>query len=156
MLVAEPIGFLKRFFTPRTVFMEIGAKDCALALSAASYVERVYAVEAAEPPRRSRRPLNLRLVTASGVAHESVDVAYSARPRLRGTRALERIYRSLAPGGTFVLAPSSEYSTREIREVFLRAGFRALRLYAGIGGSFVRVPFALERLFGELRIAAVK
>src|SRR5207248_1431152 len=136
--------------------MEVGAENCALALSAASYVERVYAVEAAEAPGRSRLPLNLRVVSAAGVAQDSVDVAYSARARLRGTQALERIYRSLAPGGMLVLVPSKDYSARGIRGVLLQAGFRALRLYAGIGGGFVRVPFALEKLFGGLRVAAVK
>ena len=153
MLVAEPLDFLKRYFTPRTVFMEVGG-DGALALSAASYVERVYAIEVGEVP--ARRPLNLRIVRATGVAHESVDVAYSARPRLRGTAALERIYRSLAPGGTFVCIPSKEHPARQVREVFMRAGFRAVRLYAGLAGGFVRVPFALERRFGELRLVAVK
>jgi len=39
MLVGEQIAFLSRAFTPRTVFMEIGAGDCALAVRAAGYVE---------------------------------------------------------------------------------------------------------------------
>ena len=38
-------AFLRRLFTPRTVFMHYGAQDCALALQAAGYVERVYAVD---------------------------------------------------------------------------------------------------------------
>ena len=156
MLVGEPLEFLKRFFTPRTVFMDVAAGNCSLALSAASYVERVYAVEASEVPGRARMPCNLKLVPADGIAHGSVDIAYSAQLRLRGTHELARIHRSLAPGGTFFCGAGGGYSARQIREVFLRAGFSAVRLYAGVGGGFVRIPLVLEKLFGSLRIAAVK
>ena len=155
MLVGEPLEFLKRFFTPRTVFMEVGAGDCALALSAASYVERVYAVEVGEFPGRARLPCNLRLLPAEGIAQDSVHIAYSARPSLRGTAQLRNIHRSLAPGGTFVCA-AREYTAGELREVFLRAGFRSVRLYGAMAGTFVRVPFALQRLFRNARLAAVK
>jgi hypothetical protein len=155
MLVGEPLEFLKRFFTPRTVFMEIGAGDCALALSAASYVERVYAVEVGEFPGRARLPGNLRLLPAEGIAQESVDIAYSARPALRGTAQLARIYRSLAPGGTFICA-AREYAPRALREVFLQAGFRSVRLYGAVGGRFVRLPFVAEKLLRNVRIAAIK
>jgi hypothetical protein len=155
VLVGEPLEFLKRFFTPRTVFMEVGAGDCALALSAASYVERVYAVEVGEFPGRARLPCNLRLLPAEGIAQDSVHIAYSARLSLRGTAQLNAIYRSLAPGGTFVCAVR-EYTPSALREVFRQAGFRAVRLYGAVGGSFVRVPFAVQRCFRNTRLAAVK
>jgi len=155
MLVADPLEFLKRFFTPRTVFMEIGAGDCALALSAASYVERVYAVEVGEFPGRAKMPCNLRLLPAEGIAQDSVHIAYSARPSLRGTAQLAKILRSLAPGGTFVCAVR-EYAPSELREVFLQSGFRAVHLYGALAGRFVRVPFAMEKLFRNARVAAIK
>jgi hypothetical protein len=156
MLVEGQLEFLTRFFTPRTVFMDVGAGDCALALSAASFVERVYAVEASELPMRSRVPCNVRVVTPERVVQESVDVAFSARPRLRATEELTRIYRSLAPGGIFFCVPGSGFSAAETRDVCLRAGFRSARLYARIGKRFVRVPFALEKSFSNIRVAAVK
>jgi hypothetical protein len=155
MLVADPLEFLKKFFTPRTVFMEIGAGDCALALSAASYVERVYAVDVGEFPGRAKLPCNLRLLPTEGIAQESVHIAYSARPSLRGTAQLGKILRSLAAGGTFVCAVR-EYAPSELREVFLQAGFRSVRLYAAVAGRFVRVPFAMEKLFRNARVAALK
>ena len=155
MLVGEPLEFLKRFFTPRTVFMEIGAGDCALALSAASYVERVYAVEVGEFPGRARMPCNLRLLPAEGIAQDSVDIAYSARPSLRGTAQLAKVHRSLAPGGTFVCTVR-EYAPSELREVFLQAGFRSVRLYGALAGRYVRVPFLMQKLFRNARVAALK
>ena len=156
MLVEGQLEFLTRFFTPRTIFMEVGAGDCALALSAASYVERVYAVEASEVPMRSRVPCNLKVVTPERVVQESVDIAFSARPRLRATEELTRIYRSLAPGGLFFCVPGSGFSASETRDVCLKAGFRSVRLYAGIGKRFVRIPFIFERSFSNLRVAAAK
>src|SRR4051812_38968963 len=72
--VERQFAFLRRFFTPRTVFLQVGATDCALALKAATYVERVYALDVAEGLTSGvRLPLNLRL----GVAREPVDVAFS-------------------------------------------------------------------------------
>ncbi len=156
MLVAEPPAFLRRLFTPRTVFMEVGGGDCALALSAAGYVERVYAVEPAHSPARRRLPGNFRLVRAEGVAQESVDVAYSARPALRATAELRRIHRSLAPAGVFLCPVDRQHGADALRAVFLEAGFRSVGLYAQLGPLHVRVPFGLRRFFPNARVAAQK
>jgi hypothetical protein len=98
------VAFLLRRFTPKTVFMEIGAGDCSLALLAASYVERVYAVDPASRIAGGRLPPpNLWLVLSDEacipVPEGSVDVAFSAWPdaaRLRIAR------QCLASGGVFV------------------------------------------------------
>jgi hypothetical protein len=78
----EEFAFLLRRFTPRTVFMDVGATGCDLALEAASYVERVYAVDVSGQLLRSVLvPCNVRLVLCDGVRipvpEASVDVAFS-------------------------------------------------------------------------------
>ena len=44
-----------RSLTPRTVFLQLGGRDWALALHAASFVERVYVLDSAAPPPRGQR-----------------------------------------------------------------------------------------------------
>jgi len=70
-------SFLRRVLTPRTVFMEIGSSDCELSVRAASYVERVWCVDAQR--RVSRPPCNLRWDAMGGVPLESIYVAFSER-----------------------------------------------------------------------------
>jgi len=95
---------LVRRFTPHTVFMEIGAGDCSLALLAASYVERVYAVDPASRIAGGRLPpSNLRLVLSDEIGipvpEGSVDLAFSAQPTPGRMRLAHRV---LAPRGIFV------------------------------------------------------
>jgi len=118
------VNSLLQRFTPRTVFMEIGAGDCSLALLAASYVERVYAVDPAKRIVDGRLPpLNLRLLlsdedTGIPVPEGSVDLAFSARP----TAARLRLARQcLASGGLFV---TSDLGSRQLA---LEAGFARVR-----------------------------
>jgi hypothetical protein len=62
-------AFLQRRFTPRTVYMEIGAADCGLALRAAGYVDRVYALDVSGQFIESvLAPCNLRLMRCDGAA----------------------------------------------------------------------------------------
>jgi ubiquinone/menaquinone biosynthesis C-methylase UbiE len=126
--------FLERRFTPRTVFMDIGAPDCALALKAATYVERVYAIDVSGHfVQNLLAPVNLRLVLCDGVRipvpDACVDVAWSGAftghlhdEDLR--EHLKNVLRVLVPGGQYVCS-----STR-MRE-FCAAGFSAIRGYAG-------------------------
>src|SRR5688572_30962936 len=104
-------------FTPRTVFMDIGSSSCELALQAASYVERVYAIDVSGRFLQTVLvPLNLRLVLCGGVripVHEgSVDVAFSGGviDQLRGEDAgehLGNVVRSVRPGGEYVRRTAS-------------------------------------------------
>lgn len=123
---------LKRFFEPRTVFMHVGAGDCVLALQAAMYVERVYAIDPAEDALRRRRlPVNLRAVFAGpggfGVRAGSVNVAFSEA--LAGGR-LADIARCLCVGGVYLFRPLRSHTARRLREELLGAGFNSVRFPA--------------------------
>jgi hypothetical protein len=94
--VDKRFNFLRRFFTPKTVFMEAGF--CEIALRAASWVDRVYAIDV---PRSIVKnivpPINMRLEHA--VPDNTVHVAYSEHDC-----DVERVYRALQPGGVFFSA----------------------------------------------------
>ena len=122
-------------FTPRTVFMDIGSSSCELALQAASYVERVYAIDVSGRFLQSVLvPLNLRLVLCGGVRipvpEASVDVAFSGGfiDQLHAEDAAEHlsnVRRSLAPGGEYVCRTASP---SEVRRRMLAAGFSKVRV----------------------------
>lgn len=140
--VERQFDFLLRYFTPRTVFMDIGSRDCELALRAAGYVERVWCVEAPTGIARSvRPPCNLRMLHSGGlqaIAPGSIDVAFSEAPA-----DLESVHRALVPGGVYVFhAP-------------LAAGLRRRMAHAG----FSRVnslALLLARWRGAIRVVARK
>ena len=150
-MLVEQFQFLLRFFTPRTVFMHLGAGDCSLALRAASYVERVYALDASrEVLCGVRLPCNLRLARELPV-EERVDVAFATRGPGDGSAALDGICRSLAPGGSYFCTGP----VRRTRRRLLDAGFSQVRFYAGT----LRIPYSAARLLEpwvELRIGGVK
>ena len=137
---------LQRRFSPRTVFMDIGSADCELALQAASYVERVYAIDVSgQFLQNVLVPLNLRLVLCGGVRipvpEASVDVAFSGGfiDQLHADDArehLKSVLRTLAAGGAYVCRTGRQ------RHEFLQAGFRSVACYAGA----LRVPWALAGL----------
>ena len=86
------------FFTPRTVFLHVGAGDGELALLAATYVERVYAIGVTQKlMRRPKLPVNLRFAWPR---YGEVDIAFSARPQ---PQLGERIRETLAPDGKYFL-----------------------------------------------------
>jgi SAM-dependent methyltransferase len=129
--------FLERRLTPRCVFMDIGAADCGLALSAASYVERVYAVDVSGAfIENVLVPLNMRLVLCDGVRipvpDGVVNLAWggSFMAHLHPDDRLEHlknVRRCLAPGGAYLCA---------VPGPFRAAGFTSVKGYAGP----VRVP----------------
>jgi len=102
------------------------------------------------------------------VPHGTIDVAFSNQLMEHlhpddATAQLRSIYRALAPGGRYLcITPNrlygprdvsmhfddvatglhlKEYSARELRAVFLRAGFRKVRFYSGARGHYVAVPY---------------
>jgi SAM-dependent methyltransferase len=126
---------LARRFTPRTVFMDIGSADCQLALQAASYVERVYAIDVSGRFLQSVLvPLNLRLVLCGGVRipvpEASVDVAFSGgfvdqlHPE-DAAKHLASVRRSLAPRGEYICRTASPSA---VRRRMLAAGFSKVRV----------------------------
>ena len=152
-------GFLAKRFTPRTIFMEIGGAGYQLALRAASYVERVYAIDATGRLLKNVRvPCNFRLVLCEGVRipvpAASIDVAWSGDflDRLHPDDAREHlaaVRRSLAAGGEYLC---SSTAPARLRAALVEAGFSRVSCYLGA----VRIPWAAAGLFPEklLRISA--
>ena len=123
---------LQRFLHPRTVFMHVGAGDCVLALQAAGYCERVYAVDPIEETLRRRRlPVNLRLTFAGpgglGVQSGTVHVAYS---ETLANGRLGDIARCLAKGGVYLFRPLRVQTAKALRAELTAAGFSAVRFPA--------------------------
>ena len=133
-------GELARHLRPSTVFMHLGAGDCALAMVAAAYVERVYAVDPLEAVlHRPRLPMNLRIIFSGnrgfGLDIGTVSIAFSET--LAGDR-LEALWRSLAPGGMYLYVAGPRPA--EARGRLLAAGFSRVR-FPSIFGLFDRGPF---------------
>jgi hypothetical protein len=148
----DPYAMLEARFTPRTVFMDIASADATLAARAASYVERVYAIDVSGRPVHSLRPrCNLRTVACDGVRipvpEASVDIAWSGdfMDRLAPQAAAEHlqgVQRSLVNGGEYLF--TTQQPVAEVRKRLFDAGF-----------SVVRVAL-LSLLLKPLRITAIK
>jgi len=138
--VSRQFDFLLRVFTPRTVFMEIGSADCELSLRAASFVERVWCVDALS--RIAQPPCNLRSGGMGGVPLGSIDVAFSER-----LENAEDVRRLLAPGGVWFV-----YGQLLPAQAFREAGFARVQYFAGT----LRVPGALARISRITTTAAYK
>ncbi len=141
MLVERILAFLQPAFTLESVFMAVGAADGRLALHAAGYVERVYAVDTVLTGRR--RPPNLVEVVSSRfgipVPRASVDVAFCD-----DFTQIRQVHAALAPGGV-CFCPGG------VPELYREAGFSRVRFYVGA----FQVPFAIAKYF-DYRSAATK
>ena len=103
---------VRRFLGPDSVFMEIGAGDCALSIRAAALVRQVFAIDVSEELTRGLAlPANVELRLTAGAAvpapSGAVHVAFSNQlmEHLHPEDALDQlreIQRSLAPGGVYV------------------------------------------------------
>ena len=150
---ARELRSLKRAFDLNSVFLEVGAGDCALARRAAGYVERVYALDVSEDIMgRLGGPPNLVRVVHDGVRiplpEASVDIAFS---RTLVISQLTGICRALKDGGVYYTAANGP--AVELRAAFYDAGFSRLRYYA----SGLRIPYLVARLVDDpFRLAAVK
>ena len=138
--VSRQFDFLLQVFTPRTVFLEAGSADGELSLRAATYVERVWCVDAERPARRG--PCNLRSGAMGGVPVNSIDVAFS-----ESLQDPEDIARVLTGRGVYFvcghLLPA---------QLFREAGFSRVQYFAGN----LRVPGALARISRYTTTAAYK
>jgi SAM-dependent methyltransferase len=161
---------LRRFLEPGSVFLEVGAGDCALSRRVALRARQVYAVDICDQTRGAL-PHNVTLVLSDGsdirVPDGSVDVAFSDQlmEHLHPDDAvaqLASIHRVLRPGGVYVCitpnrlyGPSDisayfddvasgfhlrEYTVRELRRILRASGFPGVRTYVGARGFFVRFP----------------
>jgi hypothetical protein len=138
--LGRQLGLLRRVFTPRTVFMEIGSPDGELALRAAGYVERVWSIDARGPVGRA--PCNLRSGGMGGVPLSSIDVAFSER-----VAAPHDVCRLLARGGVWFV-----YGRLVPAPLLRAAGFARVRYFA----RGLRLPAALARLSQAPATAAYK
>jgi len=136
-----------------SVFLEIGAGDCALSRRVAGYVDRVYALDVSDDLMgRLGGPPNLVRMMHDGVRiplpEAELDVAFS---RSLTISQLPGICHALKDGGVYFTASKGPAS--ELREVFLDAGFSRVRFY--VGG--VWVPYFLACVLDDtFRIAATK
>jgi hypothetical protein len=149
---ADPYAMLEARFTPRTVFMEIGSADAALALRAASYVERVYSIDVSgHLVQNLRAPCNLRLVLCDGIRiplpQAAIDIAWGGNfmDHLHAADALEHmesVRRGLVDGGEYHF--TTQLPAMEVRRRLFAAGFSAVRVSL------------LSLLLKPVRIAAIK
>ena len=143
----DPYPLLEARFTPRTVFMDIASDDASIAQRAATYVERVYSIQA----QPVRGPCNLRSVASDGInipaLETPVDIAWSGdlmdrlSPQLAAEH-LQSVHRSLVSGGEYLFTTQQPVS--EVRKRLFDAGF-----------SVVRVAL-LSLLLKPFRITAIK
>jgi len=123
------IDFLGRFLSLRTVFLELGAGDCALALRVCDLAERVYAVDLdCHSALGVPRPANFSFAFSEGpnlpVPAGSIDVVFSNQrlEHLHPDDALEQlrgIHAALAPGGICVcVTPNRLYGPRDVSGYF--------------------------------------
>jgi hypothetical protein len=144
---------LRRALDLHSVFLEIGAGDCSLTRRAAGYVERAYAIDVSEDIMgRLGGPPNLVRMVHDGVRiplpEASTDVAFS---RTLVISQLPGVCHALKDGGVFFT--SSKGPACELRELFLDAGFSALRFYV----NGLRIPYLLARMLrNRFRLAAIK
>jgi hypothetical protein len=154
-------GFLARRFTPRTIFMEIGAAGCELALRAAGYVERVYSiVVSGQVLQNVLVPCNLRLVLCDGVhipvPPASIDLAWGGGflDHLHPGEAREHlaaIQRGLVAGGEYLCTSANP---GRLRGLLLEAGFPRVACYVGA----LRAPWPLAARFPAklVRLSAIR
>jgi SAM-dependent methyltransferase len=118
--VAYHVNSLAPFIKPDTVFLEVGAGECALSLALAPRVKHVYALDVSnEITARVRPPPNFTLVISNGtnipVPAGSVNVAYSNQlmEHLHPDDAAEQlreIFAALAPGGTYLCCTPNRFT----------------------------------------------
>lgn len=127
--VAPQERLLRPFITPGAVLLEVGAGDCALALSLAKRAKRVYAVDVAQYPMpNALPPANFAFYLFDGidvgVPDNTVTLAYSNQvmEHLHAEDAydqLRSIYRALQPGGRYIcITPNRLSGPHDISKYF--------------------------------------
>jgi SAM-dependent methyltransferase len=139
--VAGQLRVLERYLRPESVFVEIGAGDCALALAVAERVRHVYAVEvSSEITEGVSGSDNCELILTDGlclpVPAGAATLAYSNQvfEHLHpddGLDHLRQVYQALEPGGRYVcITPNRVTGPHDISMYFddVASGFH-LREY---------------------------
>jgi SAM-dependent methyltransferase len=138
------LRLIERYLDTNSVFLEIGAGDCALALVLADRVQKVYAIEvSAEIIRGVSRRENVEIVVTDGLSipipHGSATLAYSNQvfEHLHPDDALDHLRQvcaALAPGGRYVcVTPNRLTGPHDISKYFdtTATGFH-LREYTAV------------------------
>jgi SAM-dependent methyltransferase len=73
---------IKKYLSPASVFLDIGAGDCVLAINVAKFVKKAYAIDVSSAITKDYKwPKNLRFILTDGlkfpIRNSSVDLAYS-------------------------------------------------------------------------------
>jgi SAM-dependent methyltransferase len=161
---------LEPYLRPGCTFLEIGAGDCALASRIARDAKQVYAVDLSDQTQGEIPPNVKLVISdgrSVDVPAGSIDLAFSDQlmEHLHPDDALEQlrnIHRALKPGGVYmcvtpnrIYGPSDisaffddeprgfhlkEYTLKEIRAIFMQAGFPRSHVYIGARGTFIRCP----------------
>ena len=125
------LRLLRRYLTPETVFMEVGAGDCALPRLAAQLVRRAYGLEVSEEltrklPFTDKFQALLSKSCAVPLPDNTVDVAFSFQVIEHihpddVSEQLKDIYRVLKPGGCYYcITPNRLYGPSDASRNFDR------------------------------------
>ena len=120
---------LKAFLNMGIIFLEVGPGDCALALEAAKYVKKLFAVDVSkEITKGFTSPDNFQLILSDGCSipleSNSINIAYSHQlmEHLHPDDAFEQlqdIYRVLIPGGFYIcITPNKLSGPHDISKYF--------------------------------------
>lgn len=150
---------LRPFLTPDTVYAEIGAGDCAIAMEVAEHVAKVYAVDVSTEITKGLTPpknFSLRISDGISIPVENANLIFSNQlmEHLHPDDALDQlrnIYNALAPNGRYLcITPSKlhgphdvskfydrvasgfhlkEYTVAELAKLFRSVGFRRVQVY---------------------------
>lgn len=136
------LSLLGRYLNKKTIYMEIGAGNCLLAMAVADRVKQVYAIDVSvEVTANQGFPSNFSLKISDGlnipVDHESIDLAFSNQlmEHLHPEDAsiqLQNIYNALRIGGRYICVTPNKFSgPHDISKYFSNtpAGFH-LREYS--------------------------
>ena len=118
--VSRQMNLLKRFLTPRSIFLEVGPGDCSLSLEVTNYAKKVYAIDVSEEIiKRSIFPENFKLIIYDGInipiPEDTINIAYSKDliEHLHPDDAfdhLTKIYYILTNGGKYIIITPNRLS----------------------------------------------
>jgi len=172
--VHRQLRVLSRFLTQGSVFLEIGAGDCTLAIEVARRTRKVYALDVSTSlSEKLCFPGNFELIISDGVSipvpENSISIAYSYQcmEHLHPEDAVEQlrnIYKALAPGGHYLcITPNRLAGPHDISKYFdeIASGFHLkeytaaelVELFRSVGFSKVR-PFVGGR--GSMRWVPIR
>lgn len=126
--VADRIALLRRFITPDTVFLEVGAGDGSLPLEVARHARKCYALDVSREILSGLNHPKVQPVLSDGVTvpvpANEVTLAYSFQvmEHIHPEDALEQLrnlFAAIAPGGSYVcVTPSSLSGPHDVSKFF--------------------------------------